>query len=72
MAQLTNRARNNRHKQERNKGETRTEKRTRLAKGGEGSRLVSDMPERKAGGRRGMGATSADGRYGSKEITGRT
>eukprot|EP00965_Chrysotila_dentata_P141759 4685256-Pleurochrysis_carterae.AAC.3 len=49
MAQLPNRARNNRHKQER-KSETHWEKRIRLAKREEGSRLVSDRPERKAGG----------------------
>eukprot|EP00965_Chrysotila_dentata_P031065 1034901-Pleurochrysis_carterae.AAC.1 len=49
MTHLTERARNNKHKQER-KGETHTEKRTRLAKGGEGTRLVSVKPARKEGG----------------------
>eukprot|EP00965_Chrysotila_dentata_P249600 6208978-Pleurochrysis_carterae.AAC.5 len=49
MARLTERARDNKHKQERS-GETYGKKRARLAKGGEGSRLVSDKPTRKEGG----------------------
>eukprot|EP00965_Chrysotila_dentata_P175861 5805463-Pleurochrysis_carterae.AAC.1 len=49
MTRLTERARNNKQKKER-KGETYAEKRTRLASGGKGSRLVSDEPTRKDGG----------------------
>eukprot|EP00965_Chrysotila_dentata_P156113 5157616-Pleurochrysis_carterae.AAC.1 len=49
VTRLTERARNNKQKQER-KGETYAEKRTRLAQGGKGSRLVSGKPIRKVGG----------------------
>eukprot|EP00965_Chrysotila_dentata_P010680 347371-Pleurochrysis_carterae.AAC.2 len=49
MTRLTERARNNKHKHER-KGETHTEKRTRPAKGREGTRLVSVKPVMKDGG----------------------
>eukprot|EP00965_Chrysotila_dentata_P262187 6214496-Pleurochrysis_carterae.AAC.2 len=49
MARLSETARNNKHKQER-KGETYGEKRARLAKGGEGSRVESIKPARKEGG----------------------
>eukprot|EP00965_Chrysotila_dentata_P260353 6213875-Pleurochrysis_carterae.AAC.1 len=49
MGQLTDRARNNKHRQER-RNETQREKRMRLAKGENGRRVVSDVPERKIGG----------------------
>eukprot|EP00965_Chrysotila_dentata_P059356 1969710-Pleurochrysis_carterae.AAC.1 len=49
MTRLTERARDNKNKQDR-KGETYGEKRARLASGGEGTRLVSDKPTRKEGG----------------------
>eukprot|EP00965_Chrysotila_dentata_P137257 4540039-Pleurochrysis_carterae.AAC.2 len=49
MTRLTLRARNNKHKQER-KGETYAEKRVRLAKGGEGTRMISVKPPHKEGG----------------------
>eukprot|EP00965_Chrysotila_dentata_P224489 6194199-Pleurochrysis_carterae.AAC.2 len=49
MGQLTDRAKNNKHRQER-RNETQREKRMRLAKGENGTRKVSDAPERKIGG----------------------
>eukprot|EP00965_Chrysotila_dentata_P112202 3709294-Pleurochrysis_carterae.AAC.1 len=49
MGQLTDRARDNKHRQDR-RNESQKEKRMRLAKGGEGTRIVSDKPERKMGG----------------------
>eukprot|EP00965_Chrysotila_dentata_P102562 3385922-Pleurochrysis_carterae.AAC.1 len=49
MGQLTDRAWNNKHRQER-RSETQREKRMRLAKGEDGTRVVSGAPERKIGG----------------------
>eukprot|EP00965_Chrysotila_dentata_P254542 6211911-Pleurochrysis_carterae.AAC.1 len=49
FTRLTQRARNNKHKQERKK-ETYGEKRVRLAKGGEGTRVISTKPPNKEGG----------------------
>eukprot|EP00965_Chrysotila_dentata_P111858 3699342-Pleurochrysis_carterae.AAC.1 len=59
MGQLTDRARNNQHRQKR-RNETQREKRMRLAKGENGTRVVSDVPERKIG--RGSGKCSHDKR----------
>eukprot|EP00965_Chrysotila_dentata_P069603 2299054-Pleurochrysis_carterae.AAC.2 len=49
MGQLTDRARNTKHRQER-RNETQREKKMRLAKRENGTRVISNVPEKKIGG----------------------
>eukprot|EP00965_Chrysotila_dentata_P005071 166049-Pleurochrysis_carterae.AAC.3 len=71
MGQLTDRARNNKHRQER-RNETQRKKRMRLAKGEDGTRVVSDMPELKIGGGKWNRNAPETRRHCSKETTGWT